>query len=432
MRQLANAALPQVPGHERGDTPLSAYRTIPEQLWRIHGRCHLRWCVLTRPTPRNGSAPPVLWAEHERCLAGMTRFVSRVCRVGCAHAGLESAARGSGVSASFATSPGARRAPPALPPPPPVRAPTSLQLEARVATSAELAQAVADPNVGSIIIRSHIFLNGIPLIVAGSGRNVTLSGDTASCGQPPASLSLPAASPACVLDARGLSRHFTVEAGARLALSSVALVNGFALQGGSVLAIGGVVSAQRSVFAHSRATGDGGAILGLAGSSLDVQSSESPCPAAVKTPLTTRRAPTHPLPPHLTQCIGALPLAGFFLNASSFGASGGAVAALFGSTANLSGCDFSGCAAQSGGAAAALYASALTASRSSFQRCSAAAGGALAAWNTSTLVASGISVANCRCEREVVGTRHRAMRRTMTRGHIAATLRTRRASSNSC
>lgn len=142
-----------------------------------------------------------------------------------------------------------------------------------MSSAAELAQAVADPSVASIVLRAHVALAGLALVV--SGRSLSVSGDAASCGPAPAPLGLPASPAACAIDARGLSRHFTVLAGAHLSLAGVALVNGAAPQGGSLLAVGAAVSASRSLFAHSRALGDGGAALGLAGSSLSFQSCAS-------------------------------------------------------------------------------------------------------------------------------------------------------------
>lgn len=87
---------------------------------------------------------------------------------------------------------------------------------------------------------------------------------------------------------------------------------------------------------------------------------------------------------------------GDFLNATSFAGSGGAVAAVFNSSAALSASRASLCSAQAGGAAAALYASRVSASQgSSALSCHAEIGGGFVSWNGSSLFLDGALVSNC-------------------------------------
>lgn len=166
------------------------------------------------------------------------------------------------MAAAFESVPNALPPQPAPPPPPPSAAgPGAAHRNdsfASAASFAQLAAALADPSVSRVALTASF---PIPraLALSGPGRAVTVSG--ACRPAPPAHPLAPAG--LCALDARGASRHFTVEAGASLALENLALLNGAALQGAAVLSRGARVAATNCLFSGGRALGDGGAVLGI-------------------------------------------------------------------------------------------------------------------------------------------------------------------------
>lgn len=145
-------------------------------------------------------------------------------------------------------------------------------------------------------------------------RSVTVQGRCPGPPPPgaPASLLPPGA---CVVDAGLRSRHFFVRPGGFLQLSSLALVGGTDLQGGSVLAVGGRFSARGCLFANNTGLGDGGSVLGVAGAAVSLES-----------------------------CA--------FLGSDSVGGLGGAAAAVGGSSLEAIECSFEQCSSQNGGAGA--------------------------------------------------------------------------------
>jgi hypothetical protein len=142
-----------------------------------------------------------------------------------------------------------------------------------VGTLAELRAAAAAGGVSEVLLTSHLALDGTVIEVV-TGSTLTLRGDAASCGPPPAFPSDWAAldtSGLCVIDAQATSAHLLVADGATLTLDGVALVNGATLNnGGSVCvgvcapdryatpdenptAVGGVLVLNNSLLAHNTA-----------------------------------------------------------------------------------------------------------------------------------------------------------------------------------
>jgi hypothetical protein len=105
-----------------------------------------------------------------------------------------------------------------------------------ISTVAQLAAFAAHggPNVG--VLSAHLVLEGWPdtrRIELASNATLTLRGDAAACGPPPAEW--PDAAGLCVIDANATAQHFIVTDGASLTLDGLALVNGASdYLGGSV------------------------------------------------------------------------------------------------------------------------------------------------------------------------------------------------------
>ena len=165
---------------------------------------------------------------------------------------------GAPLTATFTTGP-----PPPAPPPPPPPPPRALSPSgtASVATAAALRAAAADPSVSVILVKGSLALDGQPILVQGA-RSLTVSSG-ASCGA------------ACSIDAASQSRHFEVRGGAFLTLTGLVLLNGAAVEGGSVLVVGAGSSllAAACTFANSTSVGDGGAIAAVGSASVVLQSS---------------------------------------------------------------------------------------------------------------------------------------------------------------
>lgn len=181
-------------------------------------------------------------------------------------------------------------------------------------------------------------LRRVQLKLSGPGRRLSLSGSAACSAQPSG----------CALDAGGASRHFLVADNATLLLGGLVLSNGYALQGGCVLALrGGALNASAVTFQGCAALGDGGALLALSGASAS-----------------------------LDGCL--------FTGTSSRAGFGGGAAALFGSSLLLSDCAFVNCTATSGGAFVSAYASTANASNVSISGCfgQGYGGGAMAFYNS--------------------------------------------------
>lgn len=287
--------------------------------------------------------------------------------------GSEYSPPGLGLLANFSSVPPVTPKPPLPPPPsvsPPRPAPPSQPAAVTALTLAEVVRAFSDPAVGTVTVAASLALGGAPLALQGAGRRLVVRSDPSACPQPPPADPAPAAAPRptgrCTLDAGGLSRHFLVSGGAALRLENLRLRGGWAVQGGSVLAVGAgsLVEADATEISDSSSVGDGGAVLALAD-------------AAV----------------FLSGCT--------FRNCSSFGGAGGAVATIFGGTASVVGGGFSACSAQVGGAAAALFSSRLSLHGASVAGTRAAYAGGIAAINSSTVsidgsTLSGITCALCR------------------------------------
>lgn len=215
--------------------------------------------------------------------------------------------RGAGLTASWSSTPSP------LPPPLPSGPRGSVAMPSRtvsVGSAVALAAALAVPSVSAVVLTAHINLTGVGQLVV-TGRAISVQG---RCSQPPQTAE-DVPDGGCVIDAALQSRHFLIIAGGSLALSSLALHSGTALQGGSIFALGATFAAQDCVFSGSSSLGDGGAVLGLAGSSVS-----------------------------LLRCS--------FAGSASIGGLGGAVAAIGNSTLSVRSCDFTGCTAQDGGAGA--------------------------------------------------------------------------------
>lgn len=195
---------------------------------------------------------------------------------------------------------------------------------------ADLERAFADPTVTEVILSDNIALTGTALVLTGAGRLLSLRPGASACSRSRAA-SVPTGM--CEIDAGFRSRHFVVQNGASLTLQGLALTRGAALQGGSVLAIGGAsASASGCLFADSTALGDGGALLAVNGSTLIVRGSA-------------------------------------FRNCSSLRAFGGAAAAVYGSTLQLSDSAVESCHAQSGGGLTAIFGSQLLVTSSVLANC---------------------------------------------------------------
>jgi hypothetical protein len=109
-----------------------------------------------------------------------------------------------------------------------------------VGTVAELVAAASAGGVSEVMLTSHLALNGTVVEVV-DGSQLTLRGDAASCGPPPAAWPAEWALDAtglCVIDAELLSAHLLVADGATLALDRVALVNGNTLNNGGSVCVG--------------------------------------------------------------------------------------------------------------------------------------------------------------------------------------------------
>jgi hypothetical protein len=104
-----------------------------------------------------------------------------------------------------------------------------------VSTTAEVAAAAGAGGASELLLTAHLLLAGARLEVA-PGSEMTLRGDAAACGPPPAAW--PQAAGLCVIDADALSAHFLVADGASLALHGVALVNGQTSAFGGSICVG--------------------------------------------------------------------------------------------------------------------------------------------------------------------------------------------------
>lgn len=163
----------------------------------------------------------------------------------------------------------------AVSPPPPRPSSAGGTTATQVATSAAALQLAVDtPAVTDIVVSSAAPIRLTQqLEVLDAGRSLVIR-----CASPDRSQ--------CLLDAGGASRHFAVRPGASLRLLGLTLVNGFAVQGGSVLAVNASFTAQGVLFANSTAIGDGGGVLGLGASLVTL---ENCAPAAQFPP--ARRLP---------------------------------------------------------------------------------------------------------------------------------------------
>lgn len=320
------------------------------------------------------------------------------------HAGLENLGRGIGVRANWSSSaPQLTSASSLLSPSTVVTAGpvASSGGTVQVSTLPDLRAAVLAAGVSRIVLRGPIALDGSPILVAGRGRVLSIAADPASCPDGPS----PAAN--CTLDARSLSRHFDVRAGAQLRLSGLALLNGAAiaarsadggpaLQGGSVLVNGGALTAVSCLFFNMTAVGDGGAVLALAGSSVDFENCASPGPLS-RINLLSMVLSLKDFASTACRAASPSPRTGTFIGGSSVAGSGGAVAAVFSSNATFRSTSFQNCSAQGGGAAAALYASSLSVlDGSTVLGSTAEIGGAFIAWNNSVATVANATVRNCR------------------------------------
>lgn len=220
---------------------------------------------------------------------------------------------------------------PARPPQTPASSPSGPS--ARVSTLDALSRALSDPSVSLITLSAHLRLSGAPLLLPPNRPRLSLQGDPSACAAAPGRPSGP------IFDALPPGLCFLDAAGASrvLELSRGAAVDlsGLALVNGRALA--------------------GGAVLATA-----AQVSAAGCA---------------------------------FANCTAVG-DGGALLALAGATATLSGCSVvsSRSLLGTGGGAAALFGSSLALSGGSFvQDCSAALGGGAAAAHGSTLTLDGAS-----------------------------------------
>lgn len=121
-------------------------------------------------------------------------------------------------------------------------------------TLSALQAALADPSVGSVAITAQrLELAGaeLPLPAFSAGRrSLTLRG---ACAEPP-----------CTLDARSLSRHFTVPAGTTLVLDRVRLSRGAGRLGGAALVLpGGTLRAVNAEISDSASVGTGGCVCAV-------------------------------------------------------------------------------------------------------------------------------------------------------------------------
>lgn len=196
-----------------------------------------------------------------------------------------------------------------------------------MASAAELEAALADPLISTVLVTaSPLLLAGRHLSVSGAGRSVTVRG---ACG-----------AAACVLDARWLSRHFRVHAGADLVLEGLSLLSGASRLGGCVsVEAGSALIATRCTFANSVSASSGGCIA-VAAATATVTGSE-------------------------------------FTNCTATYGDGGAIGGVLGATLALSDSQISGCRATSGGGIALRYYSSGVASAVTVSNCQARFGGGL-------------------------------------------------------
>ena len=261
---------------------------------------------------------------------------------------------GAGVQAAYSTT--RQRAPAAKPPTrPPPPAPHRSGGTATATTLAQLAAAMADPTVSVITLTAHLAL---PAQLSLTSRSLSIVG---ACSVPYTASGQTVPAGLCALDASGSgSRHFLVSGGASLRLSSLFLLGGSALQGGSALAVGrSSLGLSGCVVADSSAVGDGAAALAVGDSTLIVQNSS-------------------------------------FTNCSSSAGSGGALAAVFSSSLSVSGSSFQACSSQVGGAVGVAVSSVGTVVGSALQGCqSEGYGGGAAVMSDSVLALSGCTLADC-------------------------------------
>lgn len=223
-------------------------------------------------------------------------------------------------------------------PPPPAGGGAPGQIRTvTAATGAQLAAFAADPSVGTIVLSSGIVLDRAALRVT---RPLAIEGPSAACPSGPTLRGL------CALDARWLSRHFSIVSGGALTLRNVGLLAGRnAGAGGCVfVSAGASLTAVGVNFASCISVGAGGAIL-AAGDGASVA---------------------------LSGC--------FFELCTSRLSFGGAVAGWLGANVTLSGTNFSRCSAGgSGGAVATQLGAVLSAEGVAVSRCTASGvGGGIA------------------------------------------------------
>lgn len=102
-------------------------------------------------------------------------------------------------------------------------------------TVAQLAAFAARGGTAEAVLGAHLVLEGTRIELA-SNASLTLRGDAAACGAPPADW--PDAAGLCVIDANATSQHFVVSDGASLTLDGLALVNGASNFLGGAICVG--------------------------------------------------------------------------------------------------------------------------------------------------------------------------------------------------
>lgn len=251
-----------------------------------------------------------------------------------------------------------------------------------VATAEALALAVADPSVGTVRLSSGLTLRSGPLRVA---RMLTVEGPEPPCPSGPAVRGL------CALDARWLSRHFTVERGGALTLRRVALLAGRSVGAAGCVFVGpgGSFSASGAAFLSCLSVGAGGAVLAAGDRArADVSASAFELCAS-------RLSFGGAVAAWGAGATAAVDSSDF--RRCSAGGSGAAVAAQQGAALAVSNASFSRCAASGAGGAVALVASDGAVSGSSFEDLWAhRGGGALYAYKSATTT-SGCAFSRCSC-----------------------------------
>jgi len=136
-----------------------------------------------------------------------------------------------------------------------------------------LSHAMAEPRVSTILLEADIELSGMQLPavqtgVEGEPRRLTIIGKCGSGTFPPygdtveadSAYSTNSQSTPCVIDARGLSRHFEVAGPGELLLQNLVLVNGYERYGGAIAIWAGSVVLRNVNLEYNTATARGGAI----------------------------------------------------------------------------------------------------------------------------------------------------------------------------